>query len=596
MDKLDKFTLNLLLILLLFFVCIPQKAVAAINPPLEYPSMMAYSWSWPGNAVVVNGVSRGGWDMLRWQFENKTMWAQTYKPKIKNDIQDLLWRHSNTIPNSNNSKRIAHVINIPVFVIEKERIKGIVDGFTEIAEELDTPIIFKVVGFVWWDWEGCPNCQNGNYTVNDLEWWGWSSDYIWAKDSPKSYGDPNNRPYVWRNWGTPFKIYIPHPHFNSTKFRALASDKIGYTSELVAEKLDYLYSKNKSHLIYAFIPENEVVYGWSFHPIERAGLQYGVRYYIEQKCPKDVLQCLPLRPKNVSREDWIKQKSDEMYRPDDYQNVLTQGANSYMSFVSNLAYSKGVPREKIISQSVFRVDFQKDTEFYNTAVFDIALNNVSVPGYSVYGNDIGSTNMLQDMAFLKSNNRNIGRLSLVEYLFYGSEQDWLTRFRSFLNTSLYPKIHLLVIQNWENVLTSIASSDKNYLGAVNIVNDYLSSSTATYCGNGVVESNETCDKINTLFKLPFESFALYPEKYSTCSNLPDYYSTNKTSCSSSCTLDVSGCPLLGDIDSNRAVNLTDRALFINNLFKNTFVTAMDIDKNGVYSLIDLPHFLTKIKQ
>ncbi|MBP7860003.1 hypothetical protein KA001_03535 [Patescibacteria group bacterium] len=589
MSKAIFFVSKVCLVYIFFVVFFATKTSAA----LVYPTMMAYSWTWPGDAVTVDGTSHGGWDMLGWQFENPVIWESVLKPRIKRDIQDLLWRHNNIAPGRGDirTQRIAHVITIPAFLQSKERLEAIVNNFTQLAEEIDTPIIFKVAGYVWWDWEGCPACQNGTITNNDVEWWGWDSRYVWAKGSPTNFSDPNNKPYTWRDWGVPFKIYIPHPDFNSPKLRNLANEKIGILSKAIAGKLKYLEAKNKSYLIYAFIPENEVAYGWSFHPIEKAGSQYGVKNYIKEKCPNDVLQCLPPKPTNVSKEDWIKQQSDAMYRPADYGTYLLKGSASYLSFVSKIAFDNGIPLEKIIAQTGSVSKIQNGEIYTDLHVFDVALNNYSIPGYSTYGDDISNDRTLNSYRFLKSSNRNVGRLSVIESLYYGPTANWKTLYEKLYNTE-FPKMHLIVLQNWESVLISLAGGDQNYAGGRDVVIDYLTNSTYPTCGNNTVENKEQCEYVNPAYKLPDERNLIIPAKYETCNFFPDYYS-GKTTCSNACTINYSSCLKLGDLNLDNLLNIQDVSFFIKNLFSSTTNASMDMDKNGIYSLGDLILLLKK---
>lgn len=553
MPPLNKIVLNSLLSLLVFTITnltITTPIKAQVMPPT-----IGYSMRWPGSWQYVNPMDE------RYNFVN--CFDTCVKPKIVNGINELI--RVNGINTDAKRRSTYFLVNIPAFWLDNPaQVKAQVAGYFKVAQEKDIPVMIKIVGYVWLNYQF--NDTNYPYTKeNDLEWWGWSSDYVWGKGSPTTYADPNNQPYTWRNWGTPFKIGLPHPYMQSKVLKATATERIGAAAQETAAQLKILKSANKEYLFAGFIPDNEVAVGnsWFPDPTHLSASQYGVRAYIAKKCPTDVLNCLPPKPSTYTRERWINEKSTDLYRPADYWPVLVESAQDYLQFVCKIAYDAGIPREKIIAQSVADQHWEYQANKYTWInMTDAALNPYSIPGYSLYGNPSGT--WLSYVAALK--NKGINKFHIVEY--YGVDSQggsrWVSDISTFINNPGYPQIQSVTIQNLEDAVWDY-DQGASQADAVNFAKYFINQATGSVCGNGIIEFGEQCE-VNK-YPNPAE-----PASYlngQTCSSLN--FTSGTLSCNTAtCKFNTASCTggkdPFGDINNDGKVDLSDILAMVKSLF------------------------------
>lgn len=581
----------------------PTPTVPATPPTTIFNVMpktrLAFVWNWPGTGDSREILPHGNWDMIgnmsgQTAIDNRhwgtdaTTWP-TVKQAIISDISDLLRRLGTDVYRAGESEETAirrrsviNVLNLPGFLYAKDlrRLTLLTDRMFEVSREADVPIVIKQLGYVWWDWEGCPTCWENpnrrdktgcwdrstpercqatkfNWNV-DVEWWGWGEGYVWANecvpnDPNKSlngkcpnWGDPSSN-FTWRDWTSPFPVRLPHPRLDSTNFREHAKKATTNIARDIKRNYQTLLAEGKADLFAGFITDNEIAFGWSFSPNKQAGSEYGVRQYVATHCPEDVLRCLPPKPDHISRQDWIRQKSEEYYRPDGFEWELVRFAGDYAGFLARIAQEEsGLPDEKIISQSSFTQRLVKQggvAEFSNT---DAALNNNSIPGYSIYGSEISSDKTLEILRFLY-NQRGIRRYAWVEYFDYAfTPEDWRSNLERLMTASSVPFIDFVAVTNWEPVLKGVLgrlandNENRRHAAVVPFVRDYIANWQAPQCGNGVVERGEQCEILSENLRNPSSSPLLL--NGATCqSAMGQANVTGSLGCNTNCMYDVSQC-------------------------------------------------------
>ena len=468
--------LTLLILFVLGVIFLPHEHVIQANynnPPIrQYPPIISVSWSWPPLP------SKSHWDFVHQSYEDDATWTNDLKPKIMADINDMLWRLWVDQANPSRLHGLNMEIQVPAFVISDVRLQAIVRRFFEVAREKDLSISIKITGYVWWDYSktDCVACDHiwDSATHPDwaehVEWWGWSSNYVWAKNiAPET---------LWRNWGTPFQIHIPHPNFDSLKFRQLAQSKVLVVGAEIVKEYQKLINERRPYLFTAFIPESEVSYGLNFATADPIVSQFGVNVYRQRHCPTDVLQCLPPKPVDKTREQWITEMSDTYYRPSDFWLTLIQAAQDYLTFIAKTAYDIGIPKDKIISHSILSYKLQSGNQVnQDVSFFDAALNDYSIPGYSFYHEGIIAPSTIDHLMFLK-NTRKINKFALVEYLDYADLTEWERNYDSLINNPTIPTAIYVNFQNWDQPLLykpdglSLQDDLKLYSGAM-LVNELV---------------------------------------------------------------------------------------------------------------------------
>ncbi|QQR90628.1 MAG: hypothetical protein IPJ88_02475 [Myxococcales bacterium] len=517
-------------------------AVFAQDLPRDNLPMAGFSWAAPG-------PNWGDGLFGQWHFEDETEWQSTIKPTIVADLQAMLSELG--IQSDDERRNLKQLLSIPILIMPPNRISWALRRFAEVSQELDIPFIYKVVGYVWWDTSAeCPHCgsscmANDEYCMSyteDIDWWGWSSDYVWSHDNPAevcSGWAATLAAVTWRNWGTPFCIGNPHPRFDSPRFRKWVSMKMTLAAQELSAIHHDLRAQSKAYLMPAIVTENEGMIGHNFHPEANVYNAYGVNTYRLRKCPNDVLDCLPEKPANLTREQWITQKSQEFYRPDDYINTLIAASGAYLDWVSRIFVEAGIPSELLISQSVFDSPFrtQYGTAYVN--VSDSALNAVSTPGYSLYSPTNRLISVLPIAQFLFSS-RKVRRYALVEYL-DEANQNWMQNLSHYVRSDT-PTIWQLNIQNWDG------RPAQQHTSSINFYNTIKPQYNAAVCGNGAFEYGESCEHLPANLRNPNDAELLL--NGTTCELLG--FETGTLGCDSNCSFDTSACVAFSTKNENEA--------------------------------------------
>lgn len=451
----------LIITLLLLFIPLTFINAQTITPvPHQYPPVLSASRSWP------TSIKAPQWDFMARNYTDSpnSEWS-IYKPKILNDINDML----NVLGANTPVKRhaISLQIMLPIFFMpttyqniplpesEQWRIIWSIKRMFEVSKETDTPIGIKLLGYQWWGVD--PQYYNpGQFDQiwldthpdwsDHVEWWGWSKDYVWA--DPKT--NPSRPHVLWRNWGQLFEVATPHANFESPKYRELIASRIRPAALEIASQYTQLVKENRQYLLSAFIPESEVLMGGSFSPIKTFASEFGVRSYITKYCPDDVLKCLPAKPDSKTREQWIKEKSDEFYRPDGFEWNQIRVLNEYLSFIAKIGFDAGIPKDKIYSHAGSHLNYHKGSQSFLISYVDAAINPYSIPAYSYYGWDIGSDYTKNELKWLKET-RKIQNFGVIEYMDYGTLwNDWVKRFNVFLSSD-NPQLTYINFQNWDSL-------------------------------------------------------------------------------------------------------------------------------------------------
>lgn len=561
---------------------------------------LGFSWAYPGTGDSRQSLPHGNWDVVgsasgqeaiagRHWLTNTAMWPQV-KDAIAQDIADLLVRIGTDVKKPNESPdfvnrrhAVVQVFNFPalLFANNPSKITLFIDRAFEVARQTDAPIAIKLTNFHWWDWQGCPtcwedpqkkdttgcwdpttpeSCRLSKFNWNtDVEWWGWDSRFSWAKEC--EVGNPEKSQngkcpnwqtpetnFTWRNWGTLFAVNLPHPRFDSPRYLERVKRVVATAAQAIKKNNNELRRNNQSHLFAAFIPEAETAYGWSFHPLKKAGSEFGVRRYIEKHCPDDTLKCLPPKPENISKEEWIRIKSEEYYRPDGFEWELIAGMGEYTSTIVDVAQREsGLPDEQIITHTSTDQQYHKNQDYFTIVMTDAALNRKSAPGYSVYGSDISSEKVMNYLKSLYSQ-RNIKRMSWVEYFDYALDANtWKNNFQRFTTTPGIPFIDLVVITNWESVLKGglgrfgDARENARHAAVIPFAREYISQWPNPTCGNGILESGEQCEFVPPETLNP--GAELFPSALISCKQLlgEKYSDLKKAQCLPTCRYDASQC-------------------------------------------------------
>ncbi|QQR90563.1 MAG: hypothetical protein IPJ88_02120 [Myxococcales bacterium] len=317
-------------------------------------------------------------------------------------------------------------------------------------------------------------------------------------------------------------------------YRNRAETKLRVLAKAIAEEHQALRSEGKGYLFWGLTPDTESVIGHSFHSIDPSSTigvsnTYGTNTYRLRHCPSDVLNCLPAKPSNVSRQAWIEQKSNEYWRPNDFLSTLIQASQDYASWLAEIARSEGIPREKIYSQGVFFTPYMHSGVVSDSAVASIPLNNYSVPSYSIYTSDMDNSSILERLSLIKAS-YHVQRFAFMEYFDDGAPSEWSTHFQNFVNNTSIPHLSYVNVQNPRD------QPQPDRANAVNFIAGIAEQRTDSVCGNGVVEANEQCDTLPSNYLNPYEDPVLLDG--ATCGELG--FDTGTLGCAN-CLYDTSLC-------------------------------------------------------
>jgi hypothetical protein len=303
--------------------------------------------------------------------------------------------------------------------------------------------------------------------------------------------------------------------------------------------------------------DQEVTMGLSWESVrEIDGIStYGVKEYIEKHCPADVLTCLPPKPSNVTKEAWIKQKSDEYWRPDDFYLNNISSVQDYLKFTAKLAIDSGLPKEKVITHTGvdYRIKSQKGNIY--APFTDAGLNEYNNnPGYSVYLNGLsteGFTRLYNSLKFIKTS-RNVPYINFMEYFDNGDSNKWQSDLAT-LQGSSYPKIKFINIQNWDSINPE-GSSEEGYKAGISLIRSSIN--------------------LNSYNVPKFTSIT--PISSSTSSALSSFTSnTSKTSSSSGTSGNYSV-----DLNKDGRIDSLDKDLFESEFGQTPKPLASDLNKDG----------------
>jgi hypothetical protein len=479
------------------------------------------------------------------KYEDNAKWTNEIKPKMIEDIQKYMT--SNGIDTKEKRKVSTITVQIPVYSVQNEtRRKAIITRLFEVSRELDIPISIKLLFSQWWAFDRGPNgtwysevdqiwdSKKHSDWYDQVEWWGWSKDYVWAKPS----SNPSRTDTLWRNWGSLFEIHFPHPNYSSTKYRDIYTSIVRPVFQQIAIENAKLKDECKEYLFSYVTTDQEVTMGLSWESVrEIDGIStYGVKEYIEKHCPADVLTCLPPKPSNVTKEAWIKQKSDEYWRPDDFYLNNISSVQDYLKFTAKLAIDSGLPKEKVITHTGvdYRIKSQKGNIY--APFTDAGLNEYNNnPGYSVYLNGLsteGFTRLYNSLKFIKTS-RNVPYINFMEYFDNGDSDKWQSDLAS-LQGSSFPKIKYINIQNWDSINPD-GNSEAGYKAGISIIR------------SSIISNSNSVSKFTNIVPISSSSSSIV-------SSLTSNSSRTSTTSSSSSSYNI-------DLNKDGRVDTSDRDIF-----------------------------------
>jgi len=548
--------------------CTATCQIPNANLKCETPSVnpiIGASISWP-----ITDNTDLQWEWFNTKYEDDTKWRTEIKPKMIADLQKYL---TSLGIDSKEKRKVANIaFQIPVYSIQSEtRRKAIVTRMFEVSRELDIPISFKLLFSHWWGFDKGPN---GSWYSNvdqiwdsnkhsdwydQVEWWGWSKDYVWA--NPTS--NPSRVDTLWRNWGSLFEIHFPHPNFSSTKYRNLYTTFVGPVFQQIAIENAKLKTDCKEYLFGFVSTDQEVAMGLNWESVRDINgvSTFGVKEYIEKHCPTDVLSCLPAKPSNITKEAWIKQKSDEYWRPDDFYLNNISVVQDYLKFTAKLALDSGLPKEKVITHTVmdYKIKSQKGN---NISPFsDAALNEYNNnPGYSVYLNGLsteGFTRLYNSLKFIKTN-RSVPFVNFMEYLDNGDSDKWQSDLAT-LQGSSFPKIKFINIQNWDSIDPE-SSSLSGYKAGISIIK------------SNILSNSNSVSKFTSIVPISSSSSTIMSSQGS---------NSSKTSISTG----TSGTYNI-DLNKDGRVDNLDKTLFESEFGQSPKFLPSDLNKDGSVDTLD----------
>ncbi len=559
-----------------------QKKVLALDlsGPRGYPPIISTTLAWPGPDIVGMKYANGsgiGWAELPW--DNDTAWQNTIKPKLKTYIEQKIYPHLG-ITDSTPSKKAGLSIGFvwPNMLSTESKNRAFVRRVIDLAREMDQPMNIRLVANHWWS-SSYDNQAIWKSEVNPnwdkaVEWWGWSKDYVWADQRVRATSKVKVQ---WRDWGGAFELDIPQPRFSSTEYRNVYLAKSGPLMETLALEYNNLKKDGKAYLLTGFAPDTEAMPGMSYSPEPSTQLQLGVNSYIQRHCPADVLICLPPKPSNVTREEWITQKSLEYWRPDDYGEHLVEETREYEEFLRASAVARGLPEDKLIMH-IAPILYWKQGDHKNfTSAGRAAVVGRAIPAYSYY--EAGDPQGLQDrldMTKVIEDAKTAGATNymLQEFFAWGSYADWKSTMAMLTDNTNWPKLSLINFQNWAGMAVdnegNQITDDNFYSGAV-LMKDMLANYLAS-CGNGWIEKGEVCETQTSW----------------SCKIWDSKYISGETGCSADCkTVMVNNClSKPGDATGDGKTDLAD---FVR--WKREFTGALttktaDFNNDGSVSLAD----------
>ncbi len=391
-------------------------------------------------------------------------------------------------------------------------------------------------------WDERPIRRDDAYRL--VEWWGWNDGYIWARWPGTTLVDNetecleevgSGRYYqgrcnvLYRNWGSRFPIFIPHPHYAHPAFRLLTYRAIRPIAEALATESARLAADGKSHLLAYVVADNEVAYGRSWSPeawrTSSGSLQvssnslFGTRAWLDH----GRLATNSHRTRNCDSEDSDETCIEEAagsafdeagnttdlsrayWRPDNFLSVQRQGVQDYLGFVAGLFYDAGLPRYKIVSHSLLYTRLRSSTrgeQGHSTVqeglrFSDAALNSHSIPGFSFYGDEI-RYNYDRTRRYLEELVTNRGReeYAMVEYQDYVERDEArrdLYRFLSNENLPVPLYVNYVALNQvlWDR--QGNLKSDPRWYSARSMIREWFQNHAGSVCDNGVIEHGEDCD-------------------------------------------------------------------------------------------------------